>query len=351
MQTPVTATRDQTLDAVKGMGIILMVLGHAGVPFHDFIYLFHMALFFMLSGYLWSDNKVQTLPGLGKYLLSRLKGLLLPFALCNIAFTLLQTPLNLLHLNPEDTANLSLAKTAVNVAKNMLFAGDTPLGGATWFLRTLFFVYAGHALIRYIVCKLKWGKYLFALVVLITVVATVYIDRTDLSLPMGIHTCFSAYCAFLLGWLLRRLSLLPIRKAYNLPVAIVSFALLCLLTPFGPIGIGAGSIVHLPIFVVASVAGFFATYCFAKCLKGKASAALAYCGRHTLWIVTLHFLAFKPVALGYLLLTGKSLAGLSQFPVYAHPWLWPVYTVVGVVLPLAVYQLWKALIHKQKRTV
>ena len=44
--------RDSTWDAVKGIGIILMVIGHSGCPtfLHDFIYLFHMGLFFFVSG-------------------------------------------------------------------------------------------------------------------------------------------------------------------------------------------------------------------------------------------------------------------------------------------------------------
>ena len=257
--------RDTTLDAVKGIGIILMVLGHAGVPFHDFIYLFHMALFFMVSGYLWSDSKVTDLPTAGKYLLSRLKGLLLPYALCNGIFTLLQNPLNRLLINPVTAVDLSWKQTAVNLVKNMLFAGDTYMGGATWFLRTLFFVYAAHTVIRYLVCHIKWGKALFGIVLAVNLVATVFIDHTGLSLPMGISACFSAYCVFLLGMLLRKLDFLHRLRRFDLPIAIACFVALCLLTPFGPIGIGIGSIGNLPLFFTASLLGFLMTYCAARC--------------------------------------------------------------------------------------
>ena len=46
--------RDPVLDSMRGIGIVLMVLGHAGFPGSSFIYLFHMALFFMLSGWFFS---------------------------------------------------------------------------------------------------------------------------------------------------------------------------------------------------------------------------------------------------------------------------------------------------------
>ena len=45
-----TKQRDAVLDAMRGIGIVLMVAGHSGFAGTDFIYLFHMALFFMLSG-------------------------------------------------------------------------------------------------------------------------------------------------------------------------------------------------------------------------------------------------------------------------------------------------------------
>ena len=38
--------RDPVIDSMRGIGIVLMVLGHSGFPGTDFIYLFHMALFF-----------------------------------------------------------------------------------------------------------------------------------------------------------------------------------------------------------------------------------------------------------------------------------------------------------------
>ena len=46
--------RDPVIDSMRGIGIVLMVLGHSGFPGTDFIYLFHMALFFMLSGWFFS---------------------------------------------------------------------------------------------------------------------------------------------------------------------------------------------------------------------------------------------------------------------------------------------------------
>lgn len=42
--------RDYTWDVVRGIGILMVVLGHcAPRPLVDFVYLFHMGLFFFVS--------------------------------------------------------------------------------------------------------------------------------------------------------------------------------------------------------------------------------------------------------------------------------------------------------------
>ena len=57
-----TRRRDPVVDVIRGIGILLVVVGHSGTNFWRFIYLFHMPLFIMLSGYLYrvSDLKKQS---------------------------------------------------------------------------------------------------------------------------------------------------------------------------------------------------------------------------------------------------------------------------------------------------
>lgn len=140
-------------------------------------------------------------------------------------------------------------------------------------------------------------------------------------------------------------------QKWDIPIFFASFALLLLLTPFGPIGIGVGSIVNLPVFCVASLSGWFMTYCAAHRLKGWLASAIAYCGTRSVWIVTLHFLAFKPVAAVYLLITGADMSLLASFPVYQKPYLWIAYTIVGIGLPLLACRIWHSLLSRLKKPV
>lgn len=65
--TPLNEERDETFDVLKGIAIILMIVGHCGfTSFRTFIYSFHMPLFFLVAGYflkrrpLWKEICLST---------------------------------------------------------------------------------------------------------------------------------------------------------------------------------------------------------------------------------------------------------------------------------------------------
>ena len=76
------------IDIAKGIGIILVVLGHTLVPqvretdfagfLWIFIYNFHMPLFFFLSGYLF-EKGLPHYTNKGKFILGKLQYLMLPY--------------------------------------------------------------------------------------------------------------------------------------------------------------------------------------------------------------------------------------------------------------------------------
>ena len=66
--------RNTDIDIIKGTSIILMVWGHASGSFKHWIYLFHMAVFFIASGLLWDNMDVLCLNVLNNFLLIRTRG-------------------------------------------------------------------------------------------------------------------------------------------------------------------------------------------------------------------------------------------------------------------------------------
>lgn len=211
------------------------------------------------------------------------------------------------------------------------------------------FVSVAHLVVRYISLHWRYGKIFFIVVVVAAFAGAVAVDLAELTLPMGISSCFSAYCVFLMGMALKQSGIMGKLERWDLLIVAVTFVLLVVLTPYGPIGIGVGSIVNLPLFCAASLAGRFMTYCAARRIRGWLAAAVAYCGTHSVWTVTLHFLAFKIMAAIYLLTTDADMRLLSSFPIYYAPGLWIAYTIVGIGVPLLLSCLWKGAVSGGKR--
>jgi len=126
--------RYEWIDIWKGLLIISIVMGHAGIKyFTGTAYLFHIAAFFFVSGYLTSITKYS----FGQYLKNRTRRLLIPFISANILFYLLVYVLQTLDLSAYFyTAKITASRWLA------LFMSDitVDLGGATWFLLILFFV-------------------------------------------------------------------------------------------------------------------------------------------------------------------------------------------------------------------
>lgn len=76
--------REPWIDVLKGIGVILVVIGHISLDngISNWIYTFHMPMFFALSGYLWSRSAKNT--GIKEFLLKRIKTILWPFILFRI---------------------------------------------------------------------------------------------------------------------------------------------------------------------------------------------------------------------------------------------------------------------------
>lgn len=69
------------IDVAKGWAIFLVIIGHSGISqylcdVYSWIYSFHMALFFILSGYVFSVKKYHRYGG---FLLHKLKTLIIPY--------------------------------------------------------------------------------------------------------------------------------------------------------------------------------------------------------------------------------------------------------------------------------
>lgn len=130
-----TPARDPAVSIARGLGIILVVLGHCFDPFSWYpIYSYHMALFFLLAGYVFNPRHREDPK---RYALARAKRLLAPYFLYNLLFAGL-TALAAATLGLwTDLAPFSLRAL---VYEPLTTGHQFPLFNGGWFLVTLFFV-------------------------------------------------------------------------------------------------------------------------------------------------------------------------------------------------------------------
>ncbi|KHK02581.1 acyltransferase family protein [Desulfovibrio sp. TomC] len=126
---------DPSITIARGLGIILVVLGHCYDPFSWYpIYSYHMAFFFVLSGFVFNPAHRAEARG---YALRRARRLLAPYFLYNLLFAGLTWALAAGGGLWTDVAPFSLRAL---VYEPLTTGHQFPLYNGAWFLVTLFFV-------------------------------------------------------------------------------------------------------------------------------------------------------------------------------------------------------------------
>ncbi len=145
--------RQKDLDIAKGIGIILVVWAHASGPFSDYIYQFHMPLFFFISGMLYrSEDKSNK-----EYIQRKVKSLLIPFLLWNL---LLYPIYFVLYYWKQWSVSVCIKE----ISTILLTLWKVPFLGATWFLPSLFWVSILVHVINKKTMNIKFGNIILLLI-------------------------------------------------------------------------------------------------------------------------------------------------------------------------------------------
>lgn len=136
---------DNSITLTKGVGIILMVIGHSHCPqlLWNYIYMFHMPLFFIVSGYCFKDKYLQ-LPI--EFFKRKINGIYKPFIIWSIIMVLLHNVFCYIHIYDRNYGfkgigvdTYSYYQILINLFKNVFLMSTTePIIGGFWFLRSFF---------------------------------------------------------------------------------------------------------------------------------------------------------------------------------------------------------------------
>lgn len=329
--------RDKSWDAVKGLGILLVVLGHSGCPayLHDFIYLFHMGLFFYVSGKFLKINR-----GGWKTMLSRrFQGLYAPFLSWGILYIVLHNVFFTLGWYKDSYTWIEMGKQILEV---LAFKDVTEsLLGPVWFLKSLFL----GSLFTFIICLINRKRLQMVIVIGFYMIGWScgthywpYVMNREIGVVIAIYS----------GYLL---------KDWNPVVSIKKFVLIssvlvvaAFYVKIDVVGCLWGNIGCFPVLTFLGVVFIFNIIRFVQKVMPELFNALSYLGENSIYILILHFTAFHLfssllVSLG--IGDRNSLSNITVLLGINHDWWFIPYTVVGVLLPL-LYPLLKA---KIKQTV
>lgn len=337
----VVPNRNPVVSMAKGMAIILVVVGHS-LPLENwarnYIYMFHVPLFFYVSGYCFKEKYLNDALTFVK---RRLRGLWWPFVKYGIPMVLLHNVLCAIHVYGPlcDVVPYTLPQMGVAVLKQFAMSGAEPLLGAYWFLNTLF----GASLLFYGCRRLAGSKWAVAILLTGSVACLLLVPYTG-----GLRIVFRMFLAgtyMALGHLFagmesqedRFMILTRIKR----PIPVILLAAL--------VAVGEWMLPHemtdatLPTLlpcILTALAGIWMLWGVCQWLLAagsrlmvRLSHVLDFIGNHTLTILTWHFLCFKVVTLLIILLYGLPMDQLEVLPIIeeqaAQGW-WMVYALAGV---------------------
>lgn len=332
------------INIAKALGIILVVIGHSISPINKLIYLFHMPLFFFISGYLYNDSySLKPINLIEK----RLKTLYLPYVKYGLIFLALHNVLFKVHIYDETINKIkpySVKDILIHIHNTLAFHGSELMLGAFWFLPALFIVNVLFCLYNYAIRRLgvkSERKIQYILAVMVALSFTLGLIKTKLSLPQFLNTnvAFVAISIYYAGYLFKKYEH---KIKFNIVYASISFMVLIILWLRFDVTVqmNKNNYSNPALFIVGWILGIYFIIYISKLLSKRKNVLLNYIGSNTITIMALHFISLKLVTIIQIYLYNLPISKLASYPVLdsKNGW-WVVYAIVGIFIPLLVKYL------------
>lgn len=346
-------TRDLSIDILKGIGIILVVIGHAGCPqwLRNIIFSFHMPLFFIASGFFFNDSYLDDKT---QFIKRRIKRLYIPFVKWSLIFLLLHNLFFFIGILNDQYGNQNglvssqysikeILQHAFNIVTRMCDYEIFTLG-AYWFMRALF---VGSIML----CVFSWiiRKITIRTDVAIGIaIVTTWLIAGGISYfgfqiphyPQGGFRDFMAVSFIGVGYFLK------INQSHiSAKIAVFSCIVCLTCAVLHPAKMSIlSSVDNWLIITLSGISGTIAVFFLCKryVRYNRVGNALAYVGKRSFYVLTFHILMFKPAALLYTFiyhLEWKAIGSHIVILPIANNWYWIVYSVSSLILSLLVERI------------
>ena len=333
------------IDFIKGVAIACVVLLHINYNFYSSsLYnlssiigaLWHVPVFFVVSGYFLSENKLA-LP------IDFIKSKIKPLYLKPLYLYLTVTLLHNLFVRWGWVYEYILV-----MVKNIFMFAREDLCGAMWYVDSLLIGLVAFSVITYIVNRISSDGtqrilIRFIIIFALACMSNILTNKFNLTIPR-ISNSLSALLLLQMGLLLG--------KHFNLRYNNVLLLLFCVIIFFyyvvtdGSVSLNNNRYTNIPQLVFSSLAVFYIlAYIGHKYERSMIVRFFSYCGTYSFWIMGLHFIAFKicTSAMISLQIASKFAPVLTTPPLNDDILFLFIYWIVGLLLPIAIIKIWNIL--------
>lgn len=264
--------RIEWIDICKGLGIFLVVIGHTSIArisqtLYDWIYSFHMPMFYMLSGMVFNPTKYSSF---GIYLKRRIKTLVIPFFILNTTLFFCAKWVNLPNIQPP---------------RSELLTGVL----AMYFLRVLFI-----SELWYYGCYQWLNNKWLRLTAVIAIIIGCHLIETELNYTIILFPSMPMFY-FALGHILKEQLNSGKEMITNKYLIVISLATLCislLVIPYSHSYYACVLPALVGIVTLMSLSMWISNFCLSS-VKNK----ITYIGINTLVIVASHQIIYNSLKL------------------------------------------------------
>ncbi len=313
-----------------------MVIGHSMCPkfLSDFIYMFHMPLFFFCSGYCFKKSYLDNVKG---FITRRINTTYITFIKWSLLFLFMHNMLCHLHLCNEMYGGgpYSIHDYAKKVAY-ILFSmgGQEDLLGGMWFLKPLLL----GSIIMICMMKIKSDTRIWMPILIVIAFISAYFKIHILCIGQIYRLTLATFYIMFGVWSAEKQIINSrLSKWY---VIIPLLVLTAILSRYTPASMSSENYKTFIPYTIASIAGFWSVFVVSSNLAQQQNIinkVLCYIGDNTLTILVWHLSAMKLVSLLIIKIENRNIDQLAIFPAISDspfPYWWIFYTLAGVGIPL-----------------
>lgn len=321
-------------DIAKGIGMILVIIGHLGVaPINHFIYSFHMPLFFFCAGYFLSQKM-----DIGSFIKKKARQLIIPYYFTCMILVCIVIIIDVIKGNTFDIVILDVIKWTISA----LYASGNrePFGipriGAIWFLWALFI---GITIVRIMIDRLN--KIFITLFAIAFLILGTY--SSDIWwLPLSIQPAFCGILFVILGFYCNQIKL--DFQMYK-PIAFVLFVAWFCSSIYIETNMAKGVYSHGLFNYLVAIDGVYIFILLSKKIDSvlkntKIRGILIFIGQNSLVIMCLHLLELNIIPWNKVIIYCTEI-GINRLVVYLC-----VLSIKAIYLTLAVRFCYKSKVLK-----